>query len=700
MSSMKPSDYDIDQLSAQIDEAEEVAKREAIFAEQANVRFNQNIVAFNRYFPEIAQKFASYNPIEPFQLLVNKDGTGNIIDNQTKVPFYREEPVAQVKQQVDDCFENPVLGQINYSVLETLENTTDFVHVDTMKLLGKCFNKVSSELPLNTKIASKIPSLIIFGIGLGYHLKELQSRTSATYITIFEPNEDYFFASLFCFDWAEYLQAVDDAGSFLYLGIGEEEDSIYQTLYDRVKEIGPYSVSNSLFYQHYPSQKVASIIEKIKENFHQFFMGWGFFDDALLSISHTLGVMDKAPSVMVASPKLPHDISQYPIFIVANGPSLDNDIERIKSLRENAIVVSCNSATTALLANGITPDFHVALERTKSTADFLEHFITPEQRQEINLLVLNVMYPGVLDLFGWTGVGIKGHEAGTTLFQLAELQNKGEITPTLGYCNPLVGNTALSFFTTMGFKNIYLFGLDKGYVDESMHHSKHSYYYKDDGEEKYAPIKMGAEFAVEGNFEPRVITEPFLYTGKEQVERLLEVFKGRNVNVFNCSNGVKMAGTLPLRSDDILFEDSPLQNAQVVDFVKSNVFDDYDAAYDLKSLLYFDEFEQICQTMVEFLEQPASSREEALDNLFKHLHYLNSFMQGGKLSHLYLILQGEAWYVNSVLLSILYNYGDSEEVMPYYQEALAIWVDFLKNMPDLYRERWDLLSTYSFDYNA
>ena len=127
-------------------------------------------------------------------------------------------------------------------------------------MLGKCFNKVSSELPLNTKIASKIPSLIIFGIGLGYHLNELQSRTSATYITIFEPNEDYFFASLFCFDWAEYLQAVDDAGSFLYLGIGEEEDSIYQTLYDRVKEIGPYSVSNSLFYQHYPSQKVASII--------------------------------------------------------------------------------------------------------------------------------------------------------------------------------------------------------------------------------------------------------------------------------------------------------------------------------------------------------------------------------------------------------------------------------------------------------
>ncbi len=696
---MKSSDYDLENLSAKLDEAEEVTQREATFAEQANTRFNQNIAAFQKYFPEIAQRFVSFTPSEKFQLIVNPDGTGNIIDYHTNVPVYGSEPLAQVREQVEQNIANPVLGHTNYSSLEKLENATGFVHVDMMKELGKIFNKTSGTLNVNRVISKKIPSLMIFGIGLGYHLAELQKNTHATYITIFEPNEDYFFASLFCFNWYEYLKEIDEQGSFLYLGIGDEEDTIYQTIYDRVKEIGPYSVSNSFFYQHYPSRGVASIIDRIRDNFHQFFMGWGFFDDALLSVAHTLGVMDRKPSIISPAKPLPFDISQYPVFIVANGPSLDNDIEQIKALKGKAIIVSCNSATTALLANDIVPDFHVALERTKSTADFLEHFIPDEERRKINLLVLNVMYPGVLDLFGWTGIGIKGHEAGTILFQLSELASKGKATPTLGYSNPLVGNTALSFFCSLGFKNIYLFGLDKGYVDPSLHHSKFSYYYKDDGEEKYEPIKMGAEFAVEGNFEPRVITEPFLYTGKEQVERLLASFAGKQVNVFNCSNGVKMQGTFPLRSQNIMLDDCHLDKSSIVDFVKTNSFEAYQNKFDLESLLFFEQFQQICETMVELLETDFKTREEALDILFKHLNYLNSFNYERQFGHLYLLLQGEAWYVNSVLVSVLYNYGTSEEILPFFQEALDVWIDFLKKAPDMYRKRWNELSDYGFDYN-
>ncbi|GLX83128.1 motility associated factor glycosyltransferase family protein [Thalassotalea eurytherma] len=696
---MKSSDYDIDSISSQLDQAEALVKREAVFAEKANELFEKNIKAFQKYFPDIAERFVNFTPNEKFQLLVNEDGTGNIIDYHTNVPFYNDTPLQQVATQVDDNYKNPILGQINYSLLEHLENLTNFVHIDTMVAVGKVFNNVTDKLALNTTVSHKIPSMIIFGIGLGYHLKELQTRSEATYVTIFEPNEDYFFGSLFCFDWAAYITKLDESGSFLYLGIGDEEDTIYQTIYDRVKEIGPYSVSNSFFYQHYPSVKVASIIERIKENFHQFFMGWGFFDDALLSISHTLGVMDKAPAIIQPHHDLPDKMAQYPVFIVANGPSLDDDIEQIKRMKDKAIIVACNSATTALLANDIVPDFHVALERTKSTADFLEHFIPEQARQKINLLVLNVMYPEVLDLFGWTGVGIKGHEAGTTLFQLGEYYSRGEITTTLGYCNPLVGNTALSFFCSLGSKNVYLFGLDKGYVDTNHHHSKSSYYYEEDGDEKYEPIKMGAEFSVEGNFVPSVITEPFLYTGKEQVERLLLSFRGQGFNIYNCSNGVKMEHTFPLRSADIMLEESTYDKSDVIDYIKTHSFKDYELAFDLNSLLYFDKFQQICETMVDILSEKASTREEALPILFKHLHYLNSFMSGGGLSHLYLILQGEAWYVNSVLLAILYNYGDSEEIMPYYQEALDVWIDFLEKAPDMYRERWNVLSDYGFDYN-
>ncbi|WP_448213117.1 motility associated factor glycosyltransferase family protein [Colwellia sp. MEBiC06753] len=696
---MENLDKELQDAESQLAKLTEKAELEHKFVEEANARFEKNILTFKQYFPDIYEKFIHFTPGEKFQLIVNPDGTGNIVDYNTGVPIYGDEPLEQITQQVDASFEKPLMGQNDYSSLEFLTNETGFLHCDMMIELGVQYTKTKKALPPNNKVMPKIPSLMIFGIGLGYHLLEIQSRTSAGYITIFEPNEDYFYGSLFCFDWAEYLKQVDESGAFLFLCIGDSEEEIYQTLYQRVQDIGPYTVINSLFYQHYPSINMDKMITQVKYNFHQFFMGWGFFDDAVMSIAHTIGIAEKNPPVTIVDRnRLPKNIAQYPVFIVANGPSLDDDIDKVKQLQDKAIIVSCNSATTALLNHGIEPDFHVALERTKSTADFLKAFIKPSQRAKINLLVLNVMYPEVLDLFGWTGIGLKGHEPGTTMYQLAEYIDHRTVTPTLAYSNPLVGNTALSFFCNFGFEDIYLFGLDKGYISKEKHHSTSSYYYEEDGEEKYEPIKMGSEFEAPGNFVDTVITEPFLYTGKEQVERLLRSSQGTNSNVYNCSNGVKMEGTTPLRSSNIIFEETALTKSEVVNFIKTNCFNQSEKAYPLKDLLYFDEFEEMCQTMVSLLEQPASCREEALANLLAHLNYLNSFRNEPKYTHLFLMLQGEAWYVCSVLIATLYNFGDSSEVMPYYQDALNIWIDFLRKAPDYYRERWDLLSDYSFDY--
>ena len=79
-------------------------------------------------------------------------------------------------------------------------------------------------------------------------------NVNASYISILEPNEDYFFASLFTFDWANFLSRVDSNGSFLYLSIGVSEQEMYEALYDRANQIGAFSISTALFYQHYPSK--------------------------------------------------------------------------------------------------------------------------------------------------------------------------------------------------------------------------------------------------------------------------------------------------------------------------------------------------------------------------------------------------------------------------------------------------------------
>jgi len=689
----------IEEIEAQLKGISEKDKREALFAEEANKRFENNINTFKKYFPEIATKFLSHQPSEKFNLFLNENGTANFVDYDTGVPLYGEDPLAQSKSQIEQMLKNPIMGKVDHGRVEFLKNETNFVHIDLMKSIGRIYNNASQNLGENKAVDERVPSAIIFGVGLGYYLNNFFDKFIADYISIFEPNEDYFFASLFTFDWRAFLQKVDDSGCFLYFAIGVSESEMYEAIYDRANKIGAFSVASALFFQHYPSESVNKLIAEFKGNFHQFFMGWGFFDDALLSIAHTVENSYKPVNLLKPENKISPDFNQFPIFIVANGPSLDKDIEVIKKYQKDVIVVACNSATTSLLQHNIVPDFHVALERTKATEDFLLAFVPEQTRQEINLLVLNVMYPGVLDLFGWCGVALKGNEAGTSLFHITEYLKNNRITKTIGFSNPLVGNTALSFFGSMEFKNIYLFGADNGYKDPNHHHSKGSYYYSGEGKTIHAPLKMGGELVVPGNFGGEVITDHFMHTGKVQMERFLESKLGTGLNCYNCSDGTAIKGSMPLPSEDIFLESMSVTKHDIISYIKNEPFKSLEQNINLEEFLDFDEFEQICNFMAEILDSKIDNRADALQQLLKSLRYLFSFKNHPRFTHLYLLLEGESLYVTSVLISLLYNFGNDKEIIPYYQEAKELWKDFILEAPNQYRARWNVLSDYSFDYS-
>lgn len=689
----------LDEIGKKLQSISEKELQEISFAEQANTLFESNIVAFSNFFPEIANKFSNHRPSSNFNLFLNENGTANLVDYDTGVPIYSNDPVQQSRRQLEKMLNNPIIGRVDHSKLELISNETNFVHIDLMKSIGGVYNDAARALESNTKVDKSIPSAIIFGVGLGYYLENFFDTFNASYISIFEPNEDYFFASLFTFDWGKFFKKIDEAGSFLYFSIGVPESEMYEALYNRANDIGAFSVASALFFQHYPSQAVNKLISEFKGNFHQFFMGWGFFDDALLSIAHTVENTHKNFNILNPNNDPDKSVSDFPIFIVANGPSLDKDIEVIKSLQNKAIIVGCNSATTALLKHNIIPDFHVALERTKATEDFLTAFVPADIRKNINLLVLNVMYPGVLDLFGWCGVALKGNEAGTSLFHITEFLKKGKITSTIGYSNPLVGNTALSFFGSMEFKNIYLFGADNGYKDPNHHHSKGSYYYSGEGKTIHAPLKMGGELIVQGNFGGQVITDHFMHTGKVQMERFLESKADTGLMCFNCSDGTAVRGSLPLHSEDILLGEHSLSKSDVINYIKNESFEELGKNTKLEDYLDFDEFSQICNTIAEILNTNITNRSDALEQLLKSLRYLFSFKSHPRYTHLYLLLEGEALYVTSVLISLLYSFGDETEIIPFYMQAKDMWKEFILEAPEQYRTRWNVLSDYSFDYS-
>lgn len=687
MTTQKSVEAQLESLSEQLEAKLEKQQKEQIFAEKANLMFERNLLAFKQFFPEIYDRFLHYNPDEKFQLILNENGTANIIDYETGVPMYSEDPISQAKEQAEKNINAPILGRTDHSKVSLIENPLDFCHIKLMKNMGSVYLEAKQELELNNTLDEVMPSLIVFGIGLGYHLPYLLDSKKISFINILEPNEDYFFASLFVTDWQEILEHVNQSGSYLYLGIGKTEVEIFQDIYERSRNVGVASVSFTWFYQHYPSVTVNNWINQFKVNFHQFFTGFGFFDDALMGVAHTLGNVDNGLNLMVnhlsqvSVPKY----DNFPIVIIANGPSLDKEIEALQSIKDKVVIFSCNSASTALIQYGIIPDFHVALERTEQTYHFLKDYLPESARSKINFLTTNVMHPSVSSLFPWTGFGLKGNESATQLIQLSQVLGKHEFTGSLSYCNPLVGNTALSFACHLNFKNIYLFGVDNGYIDETHHHSKSSFYYNDKGETVHQPLKMGKQIVLPGNFAPSVLTDEFMSVGNSQMEKLVDLFVPKGTHFFNCSNGAKIKGAIPLKSEDIFLENTQIDKHEVIEFIKSTKFSAPYDAEKVESYLQYNEFEEFCSTFANILKEDVSTRGDALDALLKSIRYLYSFKDNAKYLNIFLMMEGETLYTTALLISLLYNFGDEEQIMPYYLKALQHWIEFIDSAPEYYK---------------
>ncbi|MFL9598655.1 6-hydroxymethylpterin diphosphokinase MptE-like protein, partial [Aeromonas veronii] len=89
--------------------------------------------------------------------------------------------------------------------------------------------------------------------------------------------------------------------------------------------------------------------------------GWGFFDDNIYALAHShTHLQDGIP--FLKRWRNSSTFEQVPVFVVGNGPSLDQSIEFIRQHQQQAIIIACGTAVSALYKTGIKPDIYVAVE--------------------------------------------------------------------------------------------------------------------------------------------------------------------------------------------------------------------------------------------------------------------------------------------------------------------------------------------------
>lgn len=672
-------------INSVLKEAEDVALRlkkqaeqEAAMSIALPLRFSRSIAAFHKYIPHIAEIYESYKPTRPFRFFCNENGQPNLAWVDDNIAVYGDEPYLVCETLVKDFMAKGVLSKVSFS---QEDNPLGFMHVEYLNKLNAYFDDISLREDSLEVVPSEVPSALVFGVGLGYHLGYLYEQCKIGTLFLFEPDLDLFYASLFCFDWDLLLDYLYQENLGLHILLGQDEKTIITDFGSAIHSRGAFLIANSFIMWGYQNDTIKSLMEKVKLEYHLLVMGWGFFDDNLIALSHTISNIEQGVRFLKNNEKIFKEQQDIPVFVIGNGPSLDETLAVIEKNRDCAILIACGSAITALHNVGIRPDIYVATERTKSVYDFLVSMNDPEYLKEIIFLSLDVIHPYCATLFKNSALLFKRSEPGVMLCKTFFPETR--LFTDLGGVNPMVGNIGVSVPIHLGFKNLYLFGLDNGYKDKSHHHSKFSAYYNsEEGAKALTEIVCGERQLIrEGNFGSVVISDAMFDTSRKVIEQVLKIHD--DVQCFNCSDGAKITGATPLRSR-VLGQLQPVDKS----FLLSEIVTRMSAPLSLSKqdfypLLDIEYFNYFVDKMIDEWQQHFSSRNEINQLMLRHFNYLHQ-IAATQQKHITIFMIGSMNYVFTLLTSIAYSFDGEKKTLSLIEPAIDIWLDFLRKAKEMY----------------
>lgn len=615
-------------------------------------RFERNIDAFKRYVPSIAKEFEHFKPSYwvPMQ---NELGLINIFSKMSLANWYSECPFEDASINFENFKEYP-----NKDGLILGYNGVKLKHYHHFQFVKKA-EKLLKEAGDNTSaLPEQIKSLILFGIGP--QLETLFENNDVEKLFVCEPNRDLFYASLYLIDWERILERIDATGGRLYINVGDDGSNLFRDLLNQFYSVGPYILANTYFYQTYHNTKMVHTISQLREQLQVVIAMGENFDHARYGIAHTKETIGRKYPLLINSPanKLSLADKDVAVFIVGNGPSLDETIQAIKSFKDKVIVVSCGTALMPLYKNGIIPDFHAEIEQNRSTFDWGCRINDFDFLKQVDLLSCNGIHPDTCKLFRNTFIAFKEGESST----VSSLNLLGEDNyEELQFAYPTVSNFAINLFTLLGFQQLYLFGIDLGFAQQDKHHSKQSGYYDNKGNEKYSyKERHNTNIVVPGNFKKSVFTKYEFKVSKAIIERTLAKAQ---VDCFNTSDGALIAGAKPLSAEDILLVTSASDKQEALTRVKTEAFrplpDDYDFLNDYDNFYnqptlekQLNEFVAITQNAFETADDAERYTERLKEKL------LSSYQEGKSL--LFYYLYGTVNFANSAFSKLLYS-AESEK---------------------------------------
>lgn len=518
-----------------------------------------------------------------------------------------------------------------------------------------------------------IPLVIVFGSGLGWHLQRLLLEYKIRHLIVIDTNVDTFRLSVFFQDYVLLSRLAMERETDLTFIVQPDVEQVSNFLMQsmlRTQGLPPFFIHGAaLFYGTDESEEIDTIRAAFVDTLWELFFGLGYFDDELISIKHTFDNLRQDFPVYMRPKSVKDDAVA---FIVGSGPSLDELIPLLREYGDRAVIFSCGSAIAALARMGIRPDFHVEKERPYLVYDLLTKTVDKEFFKGIHFLGLNVVHADVFNLFESGGVIMKLADTMASL-----LAQNGMPDDAILNCQPTVTNAAIDFALSVGFKQVYLFGVDMGYKDKEQRHSQHTAYHnnisEDDDLERLLADKPDSEIIVPGNFGGEVSTDKILSVARRMMGNMIAHYP--EARVYNLNDGAMIRGATPLRKEEFVLEGTSTGKAEVVADIRGAFEHRQSNLTELEQSL-LTQMDEFTEGVSAIIAQDQKTRSDVIDKLSRIHQFVQSGVNTSKPCAL--LFRGAIFQLLSLTFNAITIIKDEDEVLAKAEFDFGNMLDFLK----------------------
>ncbi len=432
---------------------------------------------------------------------------------------------------------NPTVGMVEQRILAALRDESQ-----RLGLVDESF------------VADPDPNhgyLVVLGLGLGHHLAPLIAQTRSRHVLVVESEPEFLRQSLGAIDWAEILDGVEAGGGVLRVYLGTAAEPILTALRKAFGNIGIPYVDGCWWFQHYANPVLDEVARRLGEAARLAFIARGYYEDERLMISNAAANLERQRFRLIDN--RPRPPRPEPAIIIGSGPSVDGALPHLKRLTSEAVVFTCGTGLGVCRRHGITPDFHCESENNDHSYRVLSTLAQKDSLAGITLVCSVTVDPRMPLLFDNTFFCFRELSISTRL--LADPDQE------IAFAAPIVGNLALRMAVALGFRTVYLFGLDCGSRIAECRHAAGSAY-ETDAVLRQSEHDSRFDMAVPGNFGGTVMTDLVFNWSRTMFGAFIA--SQRTLTVYNCGDGARIEHATPLAPSAVRFARPRLDRQRVL----------------------------------------------------------------------------------------------------------------------------------------